>query len=162
MTFDPVLATALAIAHAPFAIFLSYIDARDHRLPNVAVLGVSGTVTTVAGIYGLVRPSAASAVQGAVLIAIAGTVLAVLLALFIPGSIGMGDAKVLYSTLLPAALLGGSVIVGACAWICLVGAVVAVAVLIATRGDTKARFAFGPILVSAPYGGVALAILASG
>lgn len=159
MIIDPAFALLLAAAHAPFALALSYRDVREHRLPNVLVLAVSGTTTAGAGALALLDPALQPAFLGAVTIALLGMLAGIVFALLVPGVIGMGDAKVLYSSLMPALFLGAPVFIGALVWICLTGALLALIVLILTRGNTKARFAFGPVLVSAPYGGVAIAAL---
>lgn len=123
----------------------------------MAVLGLSGSVTATGGIFALCAGSELCGLYvSAVLIAGLITVAAIAAALTFPGAFGMGDAKVLFPTIVTSLMFGTSAAVGAFAWVCLVGCVLSVAVLVCTRGDMKARFAFGPVLLSAPYGGIAL------
>ncbi|MDO5644921.1 MAG: hypothetical protein Q4G21_04410 [Dermabacter sp.] len=159
MSIPLVLAVILALVHLPFAIGLSWVDAREHRLPNLGVLAITGAVACAGGTYALLVPEFRQQLALALTLAFVGGIGAIILALAIPGSIGMGDAKVFPSTLAAAGMLGLGPLVGALAWICIVGAVCSVIVLLGTRGNLKARFAFGPVLLSAPYGGVALTAL---
>lgn len=159
MIIDPTLALPLATAHAPFALALSYHDVREHRLPNKLVLAISGSTTAVAGTLAILDPTLQPALFSAVALSLLGTLTAIVGALLVPDALGMGDAKVIYSTLMPTLFLGAPVFIGALVWICIIGALLALTVLVLTRGDIKARFAFGPVLVSAPYGGVAIAAL---
>ncbi len=153
-----VLFALVACAHLTFAVPLSYIDIREHRLPNKLTLALSGAVVCTAAILALVVPSLATRVLGACTIALIVGILAVGFALLSPASLGMGDAKVTPATVLLAALGGAPVLLGALAWLCGVGALAALWVLFRTR-STKTRFAFGPIILSAPYGGLGLALL---
>ena len=160
--FDSADTTALfaivALAHLTFAIPLSYIDIREHRLPNKLTLAITGAVTCTAAVAALMIPAVEKRVLGACAMAVIVGALVFVFALLSPGSIGMGDAKVTPASVVLAGLGGIPVLLGSLAWICGTGALAALWVLIRTR-STQARFAFGPIILSAPYGGLGLAIL---
>ncbi|MCT1866039.1 prepilin peptidase [Dermabacter sp. p3-SID358] len=161
-TFDSTAATVLfafvACAHLTFAVPLSYIDVREHRLPNKLTLALNGAVACTAATAALIAPSLTARVLGACALSLVVGVIACGFALLSPGSIGMGDAKVTPATVLLAALGGMPILLGALAWLCGAGAFAALWVLLRTR-STKTRFAFGPIILSAPYGGLALSLL---
>ena len=108
-----VLFALVACAHLTFAVPLSYIDIREHRLPNKLTLALSGAVVCTAAILALVVPSLATRVLGACTIALIVGILAVGFALLSPASLGMGDAKVTPATVLLAALGGAPVLLGA-------------------------------------------------
>ena len=79
----------------------------------------------------------------------------VLVSLFIPNSLGMGDAKLIPSIVFICLVLGSQVAIAALFWLCLVSIAVSLIVVFYTK-SLKTRFAFGPVLLSAPYGAVAL------
>lgn len=145
-------------AHLTFAVPLSYYDIREHRLPNKLTLALNGAVLSTAAIGALIAPELDTRVLGACIIALVVGALTFSVALFFPASLGMGDAKVTPATVLLAALGGAPVLLGALAWVCGAGAISALWVLMRTK-STKTRFAFGPIILSAPYGGLALTLL---
>lgn len=148
------MATAFAL-QLPWALVLSWIDVREHRLPNLLVLAMTGAVFLGAGASAFLVADQFRTVAFAFILALAIGLGAVLVALFVPGALGMGDAKVTVSTVFLASLAGVSGLLGAFVWTCLVGGLAAVFIFVRTR-DAKTRFAFGPVLLSAPWGGALL------
>ena len=143
------------MVHLPCAIWLSFVDGYEHRLPNKLVLLISVFTYGIAILYGVIVPGANVNWVNPLLISLAVGFVAILLALFVPGSIGMGDAKLLPSTIFVAALFGPTVLFGAFVWICAASVIISL-IVFAYTSSLKSRFAFGPVLLSAPYGGVLL------
>lgn len=158
MSIPIALALALLFVHLPCAIWLAFIDGYEHRLPNKLVLLISGlTLGTTLG-FAWLSPTAEISWLTPLLISLIVGFFAILVALFMPGSIGMGDAKLLPSTIFVSLLLGPAVLFGAIAWICLASILISL-IVFASTSSLKSRFAFGPVLLSAPYGGVLLEAL---
>lgn len=148
---------AVALAYLVFAIRLSWIDVREHRLPNVLTLALNGAVLAVGAITALAIVEYKPRFMASLILALALGVLAVGIALVFPSSIGMGDAKVIPALVFVSVYLGSvTALLGALAWVCVVGGIAALIVAVKS-GSTKTRFAFGPVLLSAPLGGIALA-----
>lgn len=130
------------------------MDGYYHRLPNRAVLGISLVSYLLAFGYALIFPGELNIFLPLITSLIIG-VLMVLVSLFIPNSLGMGDAKLIPSIVFICLVLGSQVAIAALFWLCLVSIAVSLIVVFYTK-SLKTRFAFGPVLLSAPYGAVAL------
>lgn len=156
------LTVALLAAHLPFAAALTVFDVREHRLPNRLVLWQSTCVAAVSLVAAALLPAVRAALPASILVAFVLGGGAVCLALLVPSALGMGDAKVAFATALVTCLLGGAVIVSALLWFCAASAVGAVVALVRSRGDFSSRFAFGPVILSVPYGGLLVAALLAG
>lgn len=149
----PAALLVLMVVYLPPAVVLSRIDAVQHRLPNRWVAGMTLAVTGALLLAALVDPSVRAPLRGAVVIALALGVGAVLVALLAPPLLGMGDAKTVPVVVLMSTVLGGEVLIGALLGIAVVGGAVGAAVLVMTR-RTGQRFPFGPVLLAGPYLGV--------
>lgn len=144
----------LLAVYLPLAMQLSAVDAREQRLPNRLVGQLSALTTLGVLLTALVVPAARAGLPFAVLSALVLGLGAVAAALISPVLLGMGDAKTLPVVVLIAGALHPLVLIGALLAIVIVGAVVGIVVLFA-RG-ASARFAFGPVLLSAPFLGLLL------
>jgi len=135
------------------AIALAVIDARVHRLPDVIVLTTAGAVAVL-----LVTAAAVTGSWGALATAGIGavslTVLYLLLAVLVPGGMGLGDVKLA----LPIGLLLGwfgvpSLIVGGFGAFLLGGLYGLILVLLRQRGR-RGKVAFGPWMLLAAWVGI--------
>lgn len=146
----------LCAAHLPHAALLTAADVREHRLPNRLVLQQAVLVTAAAGCAAAFSTRAADQLLNAMILAAAITVGAVLLSLLLPAALGMGDAKALFATVLMTALLGAQTTLGALLFLVVAAGAASVLVLVRTRGRLGTAFAFGPIILALPYGGLLL------
>lgn len=144
----------LCAAHLPHAALLSAVDVREHRLPNRLVLQQALLVAAAALIVGLATAQGMPGLWSALLLAAAVTAGAVILSAALPSALGMGDAKTLFASVLMTALLGGQSVLGALLFLVIASGTAAVLVLVRTRGQLGASFAFGPIILALPYGGL--------
>lgn len=139
--------------YLPPALVLSWVDGREQRLPNrwVAVLNlaVTGSLLLCAALI----PATRDGVRSGLVLAVALGVGAIVIALFTPGLIGMGDAKTLPAVVLMSTALGGEVLIAGLLGIALLGGVIGMVVIVVTRRAAQ-RFAFGPVLLSGPFLGL--------
>lgn len=156
MSPDPLVLICLFLSHLPWSLCLAYIDVKEHRLPNRLVAYQTLSVVATCGLLTLTgqieRTQMLSALVVATVIGVAG----ILFALAFPGLIGMGDMKILPVTVLTCLVLGGVVLPLALIWLGSVATLCALITLIRSR-HLSSRFALGPAIVSAPYGGLLLA-----
>ncbi|ASK64601.1 hypothetical protein CFK39_00650 [Brachybacterium avium] len=143
----------LLVVYLPPAAVLSWVDGREHRLPNrwVALLTVAVGATLL--VVGLLQPALRGDLRTAVVLALVLGLGAILVALVAPTLLGMGDAKTLPVVVLMAASLGGEVLIAGLLGIALLGGMLGIAVMAATR-RAGVRFAFGPVLLSGPFLGL--------
>lgn len=141
---NPVIELLLHLSVAVAGLWLSIIDAREYRLPNLG----TGSLVVVVGTVGLVGASSAALGQAVACAALSSGGLA-LLAWLPPSALGWGDVKLqvglgfylgLFSPVLVCAQVVGSFVIGG---LVALGAVV-------TRVRTpQDSLAFGPWMVSA-------------
>lgn len=150
---SPLLIAVLLVAYLPPALVLSWIDGREHRLPNrwVGTLTVAVTASLLA-LY-LLEPALRPALRTAALLALVLGIAALVVALIAPPLLGMGDAKTLPVVVLISTALGGEVLIGALLGIALLSGVLGMAVIALTR-RAGARFALGPVLLAGPFLGL--------
>lgn len=145
----------LSLAYLPWAIALSLADAREHRLPNPLVLRLSLTMTVLGGACAVLLPPTRGQLAWAAGIALVLGAAAVLGALIAPGTIGMGDAKILPAVAFLACAWSIETGIGALfGGIVLAGALGAMTLARSRRADS--RFALGPVLLAAPFVGILL------
>lgn len=137
---------------------LSWVDAREHRLPNRLVAALS-----VAVALGLSAASAQTGDWAALLrallggLALAGLYLAV--ALISPASMGMGDVKLAFPLGMLVAWFSWTAWLWALFGAFLIGGLAALVLLVARRGGMKTQLAFGPAMVLAALGMAVLAAI---
>ena len=145
----------LLLVHLPQAVLLAITDVRELRLPNRPVAVLTATtllsVLAVAAVDPAVRPVLPFAFGAAAVMGL----IAIVTALVCPVLLGMGDAKTLPAVVLLSAVLHPLVLIGGLIGILTVGAAIG-AVILFIRGP-RARFAFGPVLLAAPFLGLLLA-----
>lgn len=150
---SPLLIAVLLVVYLPPALVLSWVDGREHRLPNrwvgALTLGVAGSLLLLF----LLEPGLRPALRTAALLALVLGVGALVVALVAPPLLGMGDAKTLPVVVLISAALGGEVLIGALLGIALLSGVLGAAVIVVTR-RAGARFALGPVLLAGPFLGL--------
>lgn len=147
-------------AYLPPALVLSWVDGREHRLPNRWV-GILTAAVTV-GLLGcaLVAPPLRSSLRTAAILALVLGLGAIALALVAPSLLGMGDAKTLPAVVGMSAALGGEVLIAALLGIALLAGLLGLVVMLAAR-RAGARFALGPVLLAGPFLGLLGAPLVS-
>ncbi|MCL6424096.1 prepilin peptidase [Brachybacterium sp. JHP9] len=144
------------LAHLPFALVLSAVDLREHRLPNRLVAAMTLCAVATLLIAGAADPGARTHLRFAVVVAVLCAAGGIALALLAPQVIGMGDAKAAPAVALLAAACGPTALLAAALGIALLGGAAGIAVLLATRSGAT-RFAFGPVLLAGPYLGLLFA-----
>jgi len=150
----PLLAVvALLVVYAPHAVALSVVDVREHRLPNRLVGSLTASVLLVLAATAALAAPARPAVLFAIAIGLVAALVGLAIAAVGPQLLGMGDAKTAPAALATSAALGWDVLVAALLGIAVVGGAVGIVLLAATR-DASARFAYGPVLLSAPLLGL--------
>lgn len=154
MSSVPVIALAvLVLVYLPPAMVLAWVDARERRLPNRWVGGMSLAVTGALLLAALVAPQLRPGVRSGVVLAVVLGIGAVVLALFVPALLGMGDAKALPVVVLMSTALGGEVLIAALLAIALLGGIAGAGVMVISR-RTGQRFAVGPVLLAGPFLGL--------
>lgn len=154
MSIDSLLPLLVLLgAYLPPALVLSWIDGREQRLPNRWVATLTIAVTAALGLSALLVPSLRPAIRTAAVLAIVLGVGAIIIALFAPALIGMGDAKTLPVVVMMSATLGGEVLIATLLGIALLGGIIGIVVIAATRRAGE-RFAFGPVLLAGPFLGL--------
>src|SRR5699024_895689 len=91
----PSLLAVLLVVYLPPAVVLSWADGREHRLPDRWVGLLTGGVAAALLALSLIQPGLRAEVRVAAVLALVLGFGAVLVALFAPGVLGMGDAKTL-------------------------------------------------------------------
>lgn len=147
------LIAVLLVAYLPPAMVLSWVDGREHRLPNRWVAVLTGAVAGTLLLLGMLMPSLRPDLRTAFVLALVLGLGAILLALLAPSLLGMGDAKTLPVVVLISAALGGEVLIAALLGIALLGGILGAAVLVVTR-RAGVRFAVGPVLLAGPFLGL--------
>ena len=149
----PSLLAVLLVVYLPPAVVLSWADGREHRLPNRWVGILTGGVAAALLALSLIQPGLRAEVRVAAVLALVLGFGAVLVALFAPGVLGMGDAKTLPVVVLMSAALGGEVLIAALLGIALLSGVLGIVVIAVTR-RAGVRFALGPVLLAGPFLGL--------
>ena len=150
---SPLLIAVLLAVYLPPALVLSWIDGREHRLPNRWVAGLTGAVGSALLLHALAVPSQRGALRTAAVLALLLGAGAILVALVAPPLLGMGDAKALPVVVLMSASLGGEVLIAGLLGIAVLGGLAGIVVLAASR-RAGVRFAFGPVLLAGPFLGL--------
>lgn len=150
---SPLLIAVLLAVYLPPALVLSWIDGREHRLPNRWVTGLTGAVGSALLLHALAVPSQRGALRTAAVLALLLGAGAILVALVAPPLLGMGDAKALPVVVLMSASLGGEVLIAGLLGIAVLGGLAGIVVLAASR-RAGVRFAFGPVLLAGPFLGL--------
>jgi leader peptidase (prepilin peptidase) / N-methyltransferase len=150
---SPLLLAVLLVVYLPPAVVLSWVDGREHRLPNRWVGALTGAVTTALLLLALLQPPLRPELRTAAILALVLGLGAILVALLAPGLLGMGDAKSLPVVVLMSAALGGEVLLAALLGIAVLGGVLGMVVIAVTR-RAGVRFALGPVLLAGPFLGL--------
>ncbi|ATG53216.1 hypothetical protein CFK38_10800 [Brachybacterium vulturis] len=150
---SPSLIGVLLVVYLPPAAVLSWVDGREHRLPNRWVALLTGAVGTALLVIGLLQPALREGLRTAVVLALVLGSGAILVALIAPTLLGMGDAKTLPVVALMAASLGGEVLIAALLGIALLAGILGMVVIAVTR-RSGVRFALGPVLLAGPFLGL--------
>lgn len=143
----------LLVVYLPPALVLSWVDAREHRLPNRWVATATLAVAAALLVLGVLSPELRGDLRVAAVLALVLGTGSVLLALVAPGVVGMGDAKTFPVVVLMAASLGGEVLIAALLGIALLAGILGTVVLAVTR-RAGTRFALGPVLLAGPFLGL--------
>ncbi|WP_114854824.1 prepilin peptidase [Brachybacterium sp. YJGR34] len=150
---SPLLLAVALVVYLPPALVLSWIDGREHRLPNRWVAMLTVAVLLALALCALADPALRPTLRSAVLLALVLGAAAVLVALLAPPLLGMGDAKTLPVVVLMSASLGGEVLLASLLGIAVLGGFAGAAVMAATR-RAGTRFPVGPVLLAGPYLGL--------
>lgn len=156
----PSLIAVLLVVYLPPAVVLSWVDGREHRLPNRWVGLLTGGVGGALLLLALLEPSLRPELRTAAVLALVLGLAAILVALVSPALLGMGDAKTFPVVVLISAALGGEVLIAALLGIALVSGILGMAVIAVTR-RAGVRFALGPVLLAGPFLGLLGAPLVS-
>lgn len=140
------------------SVLLTVIDIGYQRLPNV-IVGWSAVATLVLLTLGAVGNDNFPALQRAIVGAVLLFSLYLMLALISPSGIGMGDVKLAGVVGAFLAYLSWRALVIGAAGAFLLGALVALVLLIARRADRRTLIPFGPSMLAA---GVVAVLLVSG
>lgn len=135
---------------------LSFIDAKEHRLPNRIVYPWAGTIF---GLLVLVSFLLADGTELSRAVS-AGLVWGLgflLIRLIHPPSVGMGDAKLAVVLGMYSGFLGWETLVFAVVLSFLLGGLVSLGLILTQRAERTSRIAFGPFLIA----GTALALIFS-
>lgn len=125
-------------------VWLSVIDAREHRLPNVG----TASLFSVLGFLALVGHSPSSLAQALVCAAVSAGALA-LLAGFPPRALGWGDVKLQVSLGFYLGVFSPTLVLIQVAGAFVVGGGVALVALLRGSTDAGGFIAFGPAMVAA-------------
>jgi leader peptidase (prepilin peptidase)/N-methyltransferase len=134
-------------------VVLTVADVREHRLPNRVVASMTASTTATVILVGLFSPDVRRLVPIALLVAVVVAVLGITVAWLAPDLLGMGDAKLAPVVTLMAVVCGPMVAIATLLGVALLGGV-AGAVVLLLRRDVRARFAYGPVLLCAPFVGL--------
>lgn len=145
------------IVFAVCAVALSFIDLREHRLPNRIIYPWTGivvglllpTALLLGDPFAAVRALAAALVWGGAFL---------LVRLIAPPALGMGDVKLAVVLGLYTGFLGWETVLGAVVLSFLLGGIASAALLISRRGNARTAVPFGPFLLV----GTAVALMLSG
>lgn len=149
----PSLIAVLLVVYLPPAVLLSWVDGREHRLPNRWVGVLTGAVGAALLVLAFVQPSLRSELRSAAILALVLGAAAILVALLSPALLGMGDAKTFPVVVLISTALGGEVLIAALLGIALIGGILGMVVIAVTR-RAGVRFALGPVLLAGPFLGL--------
>lgn len=149
----PLLLAVLLAVYLPPAVVLSWIDGREHRLPNRWVGALTAALAVSLLVIALALPALRPELRAAALLALVLGLAAVLVALAAPPLLGMGDAKAVPAVVLMSAALGGEVLVAALLGVALLAGILGTAVIAVTR-RAGVRFALGPVLLAGPFLGL--------
>ncbi|MFC0674270.1 hypothetical protein [Brachybacterium hainanense] len=143
----------LLLVYGGQAVALSWIDGREHRLPNRRVGMLTLSTVLALGLAALIDPALRPLLRVGLVLAVLCAVAGIALALVAPQLIGMGDAKTAPVVVLMTSALGPFSLLAGLLGVALVGGVAGGLVwAISRRAD--ARFAYGPVLLSAPFLGL--------
>ncbi|MGJ9406945.1 prepilin peptidase [Nesterenkonia aurantiaca] len=139
------------------AISLSFIDLREHRLPNriiypwaaIALSLLLPTALLLGDPFAALRALAAALVWGGLFL---------LVRLIAPPALGMGDVKLAVVLGLYTGLLGWDTVLAAVVVSFLLGGLVSAGLLVSGRGTARTAVPFGPFLLV----GTAVALMFSG
>lgn len=135
-------------------VVLAVTDLASHRLPDVLV-AATYVVGVASFVVAAVVRSDGAALGRSLLAAL--TVFAVAAALTVAGGIGFGDAKLLGTLGLHLGFLGWTTLSRGLALGFVLGALVALALILTRRASWRSRFALGPELVAGCLAAVVLA-----
>ena len=153
---SPVLPAVCCLAAA--GVPLAFIDARQHRLPDVVTLPSYPVSLLLLGVAALFMPGGpARFVHALIGMAVAVAFFALLL-LLSPTGIGLGDVKLAGPLGAYLGWLGAAAFVTGLMAAWLLAALTAVGLLLTRRATRKSEIPFGPFLVAGTLG----AVLASG
>lgn len=143
----------LLVVYLPPALVLAWVDAREHRLPNRWVGGLTAAVCAALTVIAVMLPDQREVLRAALVLALVLGVGAVVVALVAPPLLGMGDAKTLPVVVLMSAAFGAEVLIAALLGIAIVSGVAGAGVILAAR-RAGVSFAVGPILLAGPFLGL--------
>lgn len=146
---DVLAACLLLVGGAVFAlcgVALSFVDLKEHRLPNRVLypwggitLGILVLTAALTGdAVGILRAVAASAAWGAAFLVVR---------LVHPPAIGMGDVKLVLVLGLYVGFLSWEAVLAAVVLSFLLGGLVSLGLVIVRRADRRTRIPFGPFLI---------------
>lgn len=145
------------VAFAVCAIALSFIDLREHRLPNRIIYPWTALTAVLLVLAALLLGEPLAAVRAfAAALVWGGFFLTV--RLLAPPALGMGDVKLAVVLGLYTGFLGWSTVLAAVVLSFLLGGLLAAALLVSGRGTAKTAVPFGPFLLL----GTAVALIFSG
>ena len=144
----------LAVAGVP----LAFIDARQHRLPDVVTLPSYPVSLLLLGVAALFMPGGPARFVHALIGMAAAVAFFALLLLLSPTGIGLGDVKLAGPLGAYLGWLGAAAFVTGLMAAWLLAALTAVGLLLTRRATRKSEIPFGPFLVAGTLG----AVLASG
>ena len=144
----------LAVAGVP----LAFIDARQHRLPDVVTLPAYPVSLLLLGVAALFMPGGPARFVHALIGMAAAVAFFALLLLLSPTGIGLGDVKLAGPLGAYLGWLGAAAFVTGLMAAWLLAALTAVGLLLTRRATRKSEIPFGPFLVAGTLG----AVLASG
>ena len=150
---SPFLVGVLLVAYLPPAVVLSWVDGAEHRLPNRWVGALTAAVGAALLVLGMLLPPLREDLRVAAVLAIVLGLGAIVVALFAPMVLGMGDAKTLPVVVLMSGSFGGEVLIAALLGVALLSGALGVLVMAVTR-RSGVRFALGPVLLSGPFLGL--------
>lgn len=126
---------------------LAVIDAQTKRLPNRITYPAFATLVLLLGVASVVGHDPARMERAALAAVIVGVAFLVL-ALLVPGGMGLGDVKLVPTLALALGWLSWSVLAEGFMFAFVLGGMVGIALLAFGRAHRKSRLPFGPWLVS--------------
>ena len=153
---SPVLPAFCCLAAA--GVPLAFIDARQHRLPDVVTLPSYPVSLLLLGVAALFVPGGPGRFVHALIGMAAAVAFFALLLLLSPTGIGLGDVKLAGPLGAYLGWLGAAAFVTGLMAAWLLAALTAVGLLLTRRATRKSEIPFGPFLVAGTLG----AVLASG